>query len=114
MAPSTFCSGFNWTAKFLEEWDKLSSDQKNKAGLCFCPQEGRRFKNSAVVKFTQEAMKGAAENEELLSTCSWRQYTTSLALAMEFTAPERIALGDWQEAAPGGVAPHDVRPITLR
>ena len=70
------------------------------------------LRSQSINDSARKAVAAVVENPENLTTYSWREVLPTLALKLQFTAPQRISLSDWQDpslASRGGEA-----PITLR
>jgi len=110
--PSTTSGDYNWTEKFLIEYNRRRKSEvgKEMMGMIFRTDTHEYLSSKAVNALTMHAVAGVVENPELLTTYSWRRLLPTIALLLNFSPAERLAIGDWKEAKEmGGEA-----PITLR
>jgi hypothetical protein len=110
--PSKTLSGYNWTEKFLTEYNRRrhSDVGKEMMGMIFRTDTNEYLSSKAVNALTMNTVAGVVENPELLTTYSWRRLLPTIALLLGFSPAERLAIGDWNDAKEmGGEA-----PITLR
>ena len=110
--PSETASGYDWTRKFLSEYNKRRQSDvgKEMMGMIFRADTHEYLTAKAVNALTMNTVVGIVENPELLTTYSWRRMLPTLALHLKFNATERLAIGDWKDAK----AISDEAPITLR
>ncbi len=104
--------GYDWTVKFLADYKKRrnSKDGKRMMGMIFRTDDHQYLSQKAILSLTKDAVSGAIDNPEELTTYSWRRMLPTLGLKCKFSKPERLALGDWKDAKATG----DEAPITLR
>jgi hypothetical protein len=110
--PSRTSGGYNWTEKFLTEYNqrRRSDVGKEMMGMIFRTDTHEYLSSKAVNALTMNTVAGVVENPELLTTYSWRRLLPTIALLLDFSPAERLAIGDWNNAKEmGGEA-----PITLR
>ena len=79
-------------------------------GMIFRTDDHQYLSQQAILSLTKDAVSGAIDNPEELTTYSWRRMLPTLGLKCKFSKPERLALGDWKDAKARG----DEAPITLR
>jgi len=110
--PSETSCGYDWTVKFLKEYDirRRSDVGKEMMGMIFRTDTFEYFSAKAVNALTMNTVAGVIENPELLTTYSWRRLLPTAALHLNFSPAERLAIGDWKDAKAIG----DEAPITLR
>ena len=110
--PSKTSSDYIWTEKFLVEYNlrRDGAFGKHMMGMIFRTDSQEYLSAKAVNALTMNAVAGVVENPELLTTYSWRRMLPTLALHLNFSPAERLAIGDWKDAK----AMSDEAPITLR
>ena len=110
--PSVTATNYDWTYKFLEEYNlRRQSDMgKEMMGMIFRTDTYEYLSSRAVNALTMNAVAGVVENPELLTTYSWRRMLPTIALHLNFSPAERLAIGDWKDAKEMG----NEAPITLR
>ena len=67
------------------------------AGLVFDLQSKLPLSNQAVIAATQQALQHCVANVADLSSYSWRRVCATVGHKLQFTEPELLALGDWQD-----------------
>jgi len=110
--PSKTSSDYTWTEKFLIEYNRRRDSDvgKEMMGMIFRTDTQEYLSSKAVNALTMNAVAGVVENPELLTTYSWRRMLPTIALHLNFSPAERLAIGDWKDAK----AMSDEAPITLR
>jgi hypothetical protein len=110
--PSRTSSDYTWTERFLIEYNcRRNSDAgKEMMGMIFRTDTQEYLSAKAVNALTMNSVAGVVENPELLTTYSWRRMLPTVALHLNFSPAERLAIGDWKDAK----AMSDEAPITLR
>jgi hypothetical protein len=97
--PSRTSSGYRWTQKFLAECNKRrQSDVGRKMmGMIFQTDTREYLSSKAVNVSTINAVAGVVDNTRLLSTYSWKRMLPAVALHLDFSPAERLAIGDWKD-----------------
>jgi len=110
--PSETSCGYDWTVKFLEVYNQRrhSDVGREMMGMIFRTDTFGYLSAKAVNALSMDAVAGILENPEELTTYSWRRMLPTLALHLNFSRAERLAIGDWTDAKALG----DEAPITLR
>jgi len=110
--PSETSCGYDWTVKFLEEYDvrRRSGMGKEMTGMFFRSDTFEYFSAEAVNALTMNTVAGVVENPKLLTTHSGRRLLPTAAFHLNFSPAERIAIGDLKDAKGIG----DEVPITPR
>jgi hypothetical protein len=110
--PSETASGYKWTDKFLAEHDQRRNSTQGKPmmGMIFRTDTYEYLSAKTVNALTMDSVKGVVENPERLSTYCWRRMLSTVALNLNFSPTERLALGDWKDTRAVG----NEAPITLR
>ena len=110
--PSRTSSGYAWTEKFLIEYNRRRQSDvgKEMMGMIFRTDTHDYLSSKTVNALTMNAVAGVSGNPELLTTYSWRKMLPTIALHLNFSPAERLAIGDWKEAKEMS----DEAPITLR
>ena len=98
--PRRTTNGYDWTVKFLADYKKRrnSKDGKRMMGMIFRTDDHQYLSQKAILSLTKDAVSGAIDNPEELTTYSWRRMLPTLGLKCKFSKPERLALGDWKDA----------------
>jgi len=113
-APSETSGGYNWTVKFLKEYDtrRQSDVGKDMMGMIFRTDTLEYLSAKEVKALTMSAVVGGSQNPWVLmtTTYSWRSLLSTVAFHLNFSPAERLAIGDWKEANASG----DEAPITVR
>ena len=78
-------------------------------GMMFRTDDHQYLSQKAILPLTKDAVSGAIENPEELTTYSGRRMLPTLGPKCKFSKPEHLALGDWKDAKATG----DEAPITL-
>ena len=110
--PTETPNGWNWATKFIHEYEvrRAGAHGKEMMGMIFRTDNQEFIAMRTVNAMTMEVIKKVVENPEDLTTYSWRRVMPTVALHLKLTAPERLAVGDWQDAKKIS----DEAPITLR
>jgi len=110
--PSETSCGYDWTIKFLREYDlrRRSEVGKEMMGMIFRTDTFEHLSAKEVNALTMSTVAGVIENPESLTTCDWRKLLPTAALHLNFSPAERCAIGDWKDAKAIG----DEAPITSR
>ena len=111
-APSELSSGYDWTVKFLTEYNlrRKSDKGEEKMGMIFRLDTLEFFSARAVNALTIDIVSSSVENPQLLTTYCWRRMLPTVALFLKFDSTERVAIGDWKDAKQLS----NEAPITLR
>ena len=111
-APSELSSGYDWTVKFLAEYNLRRESDKGgeKMGMIFRLDTLDFLSARAVNALTIEVVSGSVENPQILTTYSWRRMLPTIALHLKFDSTERVAIGDWKDTKKLS----NEAPITLR
>jgi len=108
--PSETSCGYDWTVKFLKEYDtrRRSDVGKEMMGMIFKSDTFEHFSAKEVNTLTMNTMAGATGNPEWRTTHSWRKLLPTAASHLNFSPTERCAIGDRTNAKATG----DEAPIT--
>jgi len=113
-APSETSGGYDWTVKFLKEYDirRRSDVGKDMMGMIFRTDTFEYLSAKEVKALTMNVVIGGIKNPWALmaTTYSWRRLLPTAALHLNFSPAERRAIGDWKGVNASG----DEAPITLR
>lgn len=98
--PSETASGYDWTKKFLSEYNLRRKSQvgKQMMGMIFRLDTFEYFSARAVNALTMDVVGSIVENPELLTTYTWRRMLPTVALHIKFDSTERVAIGDWKDS----------------
>lgn len=94
--PASFSNGWPWLDHWLRWWKQLDEDLRQRVGLCFHP-EGRAFTLSEVQDATQRCFARQVDNEEQLTSYSWRRLLPTVGHTLQMDSIALSSLGDWQE-----------------
>ena len=94
--PASFSNSWPWLDHWLRWWKQLDEDLQKRVGLCFHP-EGRAFTLSEVQDATQRCFARQVDNEEQLTSYSWRRLLPTVGHTLQMDSIALSSLGDWQE-----------------
>jgi hypothetical protein len=97
--PSRTSSGYRWTQKFLAEYNKRrrSDVGRKMMGMIFRTDTREYLSSKAVNVSTINAVASVVDNPRLLATYSWKRMLPAIALHLDFSPAERLAIGDWKD-----------------
>ena len=103
VAPARFENGFSWAEFWMKDYTSLPYDASLKSGFCF-EDNGQPYTISEVQQGARDIFSGLVGPLDALTTYSFRRVLPTVANMLNFTGPERLALGDWTDKDTGAAA----------